>query len=104
MNIYIYIREFIEKYKNLINNINNFPLYKLFIFMMFIFTYEPIKPVNILLLYIFKISCISITIIMPISLVIYSILMMSNIIKKNKEYWWKDSRHIYHNSKYDYIR
>lgn len=104
MNINIYIRQFIEKYKNLINNINNFPLYKLFIFMMFIFTYEPIKPVNILLLYIFKILCISITIIMPISLLIYSIIMMSNIIKKNKEYWWKESRHNYHNSKYDYIR
>ncbi len=104
MNIYTYMQQFIGKYKNLINNLDKIPLYKLFIFMMFIFKYEPIKEVNIILLYIFKILCISITVIMPVSLVIYSILMMKNIINKNKKYWWKENRHNYHNSKYDYIK
>lgn len=103
MNIYLQIQQFIQKYKELITNIQNTPLYKLFIFMIFIFNYKPIKPVNIILLYIFKILCIAITIIMPISLVIYTILMIKNIINKNKQYWWKENRFYYHNSKYDYI-
>ena len=104
MNIYLQIQKFIQNYKKLINNLENIPLYKLFIFMIFIFNYNPIKPVNIILLYIFKILCIAITIIMPISLVIYTILMMNNVINKNKEYWWKEDRFNYHNSKYDYIK
>ena len=54
MNIYLQIQQFIQKYKELITNIQNTPLYKLFIFMIYIFNYKPIKPVNIILLYIFK--------------------------------------------------
>ena len=102
---YLKIEEFMNNYRSIINNLHNTPLYKLFNMALYIALYKgPEVPINIIILYIFKILCIVITIIMPLSLVIYSIFMMSNIISKNKEYWWKENRHNYHNSKYDYIK
>lgn len=103
--IYLKIEKFLNQYKTFIENLNSTPLYKLFRMAIYVALYSGPEPaVNIIILYIFKILCILITIIMPSALVIYSIFMMSNIINKNKEYWWKENRHNYNNSKYDYIK
>lgn len=103
--IYLKIEKFLNQYKTFIENLNSTPLYKLFRMAIYVALYSGPEPaVNIIILYIFKILCILITIIMPTALVIYSIFMMSNIINKNKEYWWKENRHNYNNSKYDYIK
>ena len=104
MNFYNKIQIFLNQYANFITQSRDTPLYKLFTYMLLVFTYIPDNEINILLLYIFKILCIIITIIMPLSLIIYTILMMNNVIKKNKEYMWKEERYNYNNSKYDYIK
>ncbi len=104
MNIYNKIQIFLNQYVNIITHSRDTPLYRLFTYMLLVFTYIPNNEINILLLYIFKILCIIITIIMPLTLIIYTILMMNNIITKNKEYMWKEERYNYNNSKYDYIK
>ena len=106
-NIIQIIKEKLTDLKTFINNnisTENTPLYKLFILAIYIFKYQPNDKVNILLLYIFKIFSIIIILIMPLTLAIYTFIVMSNISSKNKVYWWSDYKYNYNNCKYDYLR
>lgn len=96
------IKEYLVKITKNINKYN--PLNNMFIICIELFNKIESEDLHKFFVYFLKVFIPLIIIVMPLILAIYSCILLSNIIGKNKEYWWSTNRFNYDNTKYIYIK
>ena len=96
------IKEYLVKITKNINKYN--PLNNMFIICIEIFNKVESEDLHKFFVYFLKVFIPLIIIVMPLILAIYSCILLSNIMGKNKEYWWSTNRFNYDNTKYIYIK
>ena len=96
------IKEYLVKITKNINKYN--PLNNMFIICIEIFNKIESEDLHKFFVYFLKVFIPLIIIVMPLILAIYSCILLSNIMGKNKEYWWSTNRFNYDNTKYIYIK
>ena len=100
-----YINTIRENLVQITNNVNKYnPLNNMFIICIELFRKIESNDLHEIFVYFLKVFIPLVIIVMPFILAIYSCILLSNIIGKNKEYWWSTSRFNYDNTLYLYIR